>query len=145
MRWAAIIFAFATFLPVLGHGASVTAPSIVLTSVENGVEPQDNFECHGTIHGYIRLARSQTATHILESHWISPRGKLIAEHRSDVAFDTPRSTAYVWLAFPEAPSLIGSPDPELDSDRLTFNGRWHLEVIWDKQPLLKKEFSVHCP
>jgi len=119
--------------------------SIVLTAVENDVESQDDFTCYGKIHGYIRLARRESNAHVLESRWISPHGKVVADSRTSIDFKPARSTAYVWFAFPESANLLRAPDSELEQDRLTFNGLWHLEVVWDGQVLLKKEFNVHCP
>jgi hypothetical protein len=119
-------------------------PSIVLTASENGVESQKEFSCYGKVHGYVRLASPETGDHLLESRWTSPRGKIEADSSTPLHFNPARSTAYVWFAFPESPAL-GLSDPELEQDRLTFNGLWHLDLLWDGQTLLKTDFNVRCP
>jgi len=122
-----------------------TSPSIVLTAQENGLEPQTDFACYGKIHGYIRLAQRASGTHVLASRWISPQGKVVADSRIPVDFRPARSTAYVWFGFPEGSPLGATPDPQLEQDRLTFNGLWHLNVTWDDSPLLNTKFNVRCP
>jgi hypothetical protein len=140
--WLAIFLAFGVSHTLQ---ATIAKPVMVLTAVENGLEAQENFTCYGKIHGYIRLPQRQSNAHVLESRWISPNGKVAADSRTKVDFKPARSTAYVWFAFPENSTMLGASDPELEQDRLTFNGTWHVEIRWDEQPLIKEEFKVRCP
>jgi hypothetical protein len=120
-------------------------PAVTLTAVENGLESQPLFSCHGKVHGYIRLKNRQSDEHVLESRWISPTGKVAADSQTKVNFERPGSTAYVWFAFPESSNLLGGPDPALDQDRLSFNGPWQVEIRWDNKVILTKSFKVQCP
>jgi hypothetical protein len=128
-------FGFLLFLYIPAQAIEPVLPSMVLTAVENGVESQDNFTCYGKIHGYIRLADRESRAHALETRWVSPHGRTVADSHSTVEFQTPGSTAYVWFTFPEATSFLAGPDPTLDAERLSFNGLWHVEVRWDDAPL----------
>jgi hypothetical protein len=134
------------YRPCLGATELATPKaSIVLTAQENGLEPQSEFSCHGTIHGYIRLARREAGEHLLESRWIAPNHKIEAETKTTVDFRPARSTAYVWFLFPESSGIFGAPDPSYDQKQMTLNGPWHLEVKWDNASLIQSDFKVHCP
>jgi len=131
--------------PAMAERPSVPA-SIVLTAIENSNEPQSEFECRGRLHGYVRLPVPFTGSHEIESRWVDPSGKVVAQGRNDLDFKTPHSTAYVWMNFPErGNSLTGSLDPELDQVLASFNGRWRVDVLWDSKPLISHRFSVRCP
>lgn len=119
--------------------------SIVLTSQENGLESQQEFTCHGFIHGYIRLAKREAGEHLLESRWISPSHKVEANSRTTVDFRPARSTAYVWFLFPERSNLFGAPDPKFDQQLMSYHGPWHLEVKWDNETIIQTDFKVRCP
>lgn len=126
--------------------ASWSEPALVLTAQENGTEPQSSFHCVGKIHGYLRLGKSQVGSHELYSRWISPAGKTVAESQVPLTFDPPgRSTAYIWFSFPDRSSLLRGPDPALDTELLTYNGSWRVEVSWDQKPLLQSSLLVRCP
>ena len=131
--------------PLQADGPQKKEASIVLTAVENGRELQEEFVCYGKIHGYIRLPQRESNGHSLASRWISPVGKVVADSQTTVDFKPARSTAYVWFAFPENANLLGSPDPDLEQDRMSYNGVWHLDVRWDETLLLQKTFNVRCP
>jgi hypothetical protein len=121
------------------------APAIVLTAQENGLENQTTFLCYGKIHGYIRLPSRQYGEHVLESRWRLPAGPIAADSRTTMNLVPEASTTYIWFAFPERSNGLGSPDPALENDLLTFNGLWHLEVTWDDKPLPQSQFAVRCP
>jgi hypothetical protein len=117
--------------------------AVVLTAQENGTIPQTEFFCSGMIHGYIRLPKQEAGKHLLEGLWTLPNGKIIQHSRNAVDFPPPgRSTAYVWLKFPERSTL--SLNPSADQERLSYNGEWKLDVRWDEKPLLQSTFSVTC-
>lgn len=131
--------------PSYALGPAGTA-SIVLTSVENGSEAEQSFQCTGRIHGYIRLSQPTLGPHRLESRWLSPSGRLVAHSENSLDFKTPHSTAYVWMDFPERRSgLLGTVDPELEQNQLSYSGTWTLQVLWDGKPQLMQSFEVRCP
>ena len=135
-------------LPILvGRGAvwakDSPAASIVLTAQENGTQAQTDFVCTGKIHGYVRLPKPQSGPHLLEGLWSLPSGRVLLHSRNTVDFPPPgRSTAYVWLAFPERTAF--QLTPAADQERLSYNGPWQLDVRWDQRPLLHSTFTVHC-
>ena len=143
--WFTILLCGTAALPAQASEPKETPPVLVLTAVENGVEPQQNFTCYGKIHGYIRLPKRESDAHVLEGRWTSPAGKIAAESRTTVDLKPARSTAYVWFAFPESANILGTPDANLEQDRLSYNGRWQVEVLWDDHFLLKQDFNVRCP
>src|SRR5579871_6507093 len=88
-----VMLAAATVFGSLDAQAAAQAPdkkaelaTIVLTSQENGLQAQEEFFCQGKIHGYIRFAHRQHGSHILESRWINPAGKMAAQSRTSVDF-----------------------------------------------------------
>ena len=126
-------------------GLTAGTSSLVLTAKENGLENQTDFVSTGRIHGYLRLPGPAMGPHLLEGIWTSPAGKIIAHSRTTVNFDPPgRSTAYLWLDFPERAGVLGSVDPQLDQERLSYDGDWRLAVRWDEKPLILTGFHVHC-
>src|SRR5882672_9992203 len=103
--------------------ASTGEAHLVLTSEENGTVPQENYECDGRIHGYLRLPERAAGTHVLESRWISPTGRVAADSLNPVTFDPPgRSTAYVWFSFPERRGPFRLFDSKSDEAKLSYNG-----------------------
>ncbi len=120
-------------------------PVLVLTSLENGTEPQDAFSCSGKIHGYLVLPTTAIGKHVLEGIWTKPDGTVASHSRSSLDFPAPgRSTAYVWFAFPERSLLPGVMDPAQDQERLSYSGQWRVDVRWDDQTLRQSTFTVHC-
>ena len=121
-------------------------PSLVLTAKENGLENQPEVVCSGRVHGYLRLAGPEVGPHLLESFWTSPAGKVVAHSRTSLTFDPPgRSTAYIWLDFPERSGGLGTVDPQLDQELLSYAGIWHVEARWDDKHLVQSTFKVRCP
>lgn len=149
MRTAArllLVLGWSGLASYLNATPSPDAPaSLVLTTLENGIDSQSDFVCYGKIHGYIRLPKRESGKHVIESRWIAPDGKVAADSRNTVDFQPARSTAYVWLGFPESNALLGTPDADDEENRLNFKGVWRVEVRWDEQPLLQKTFNVRCP
>jgi len=145
LRAIGFSFALTSLLAAPGHANDTPRPSLVLTAEENGTVPQDEFSCDGKIHGYLRLPRRQTGPHVLEARWIKPDGKVAAESHDPLTFEPPgRSTAYIWFTFPERAKSLSALDPKSDEDRLTFNGKWKVEVTWDHEPLVTSTFTVRC-
>jgi hypothetical protein len=144
MRLKTGLFLLASLSAAHAAAYEPALPAMTLTAVENGLQSQPVFSCHGKIHGYLRLKNKQSEGHVLESRWISPNGKLAADSANKINFEKPGSTAYVWFEFPEA-SLLGGPDTEVDKDRLTFSGPWQVEIRWDDKVILTKSFNVQCP
>jgi hypothetical protein len=140
-------------LPFIGilswAAAEVAIPqprAFVLTAQENGLDPQDSFSCSGTIHGYITFPKAEIGQHVLEGTWILPNGKVLEETEIPIDFPPPgRQIASLWLTFrPPSARIFGGVNPQADEERLAYNGRWRLEVRWDNQWLLSKNFNVRC-
>lgn len=141
------------FLPLIGMGVVLQAAApervaspakLVLTSIENGTEPQSEFYCSGKIHGYIRLPERIVGPHVLEGTWVLPNGKPAAESRTRVDYPpTGRSTAYIWFEFPGG-GLLDGIQPDADAQRQQYPGLWRVEVRWDDQLVLRSSFTVLC-
>jgi hypothetical protein len=123
---------------------AAAAGRLVLTSMQNGTEPQSSFQCAGRVHGYLRLPARFTGVHQLEGVWTLPNGQVIERSRIPLDFGAEGgSTAYLWLDFPSR-SFVGGINPDADRERLSYNGPWKVKVLWDEKFLLEENFLVQC-
>jgi hypothetical protein len=143
-HWTAAVIAAVISL-ASARPVAASAASIVLTPKEHGSDLSEATSCSGRLHGYIRLPAPAEGTHTLQSRWISPTGTPAVVSRNTVDWRPPRSTAYVWMDFPERPALQVGLDPELEQSLISYNGQWRLDVLWDDKPLLSRAFRVQCP
>ena len=130
-------------------GAEVPHPqALVLTSQENGTEPQGTFNCSGTIHGYLTFPQAEIGKHILEGIWTGPNGRVVQHSRDELNYIPPGSrTAEVWLRFTKEGGRLWNPvsvqDPG-DEDRALYDGPWKMEVRWDDRTIARSTFQIHC-
>lgn len=135
----------------VGHLSAIQIPQpppLLLTSQENGTDPQDNFSCSNVIYGYLTLPKEEVGQHIVEAIWIGPRGTIVQHSRDEVDFLLPgRRTASVWLKFPPDERSLWNPfsiqNPP-DSNHLAYDGLWKVEVRWDNQVFTRSAFKVQC-
>jgi hypothetical protein len=134
----------------LGGRAAAEIPqpqAMVLTSRENGTEPQTSFACSGKVFAYLTFPKAQTGKHVMEGIWVGPHGDVVRQSRDEVDFPPPgRRTAVLWLEFGKAgsiwdPTSFGGPD---DADRRAYDGRWEIQVRWDDHEFARKPFTVSC-
>lgn len=123
-------------------------PVLLLTSMENGMEPQDAFSCSGTIHAYLTLRQAEIGSHVLEGIWVGPDGRVVQHSRDELNFPPPGyRTVSVWLAFTKEGRRLWNPvsvqDPG-DEDRALYDGSWKIEVRWDDRTLARSVFKVQC-
>jgi len=122
-------------------------PPLILTSQENGTEPQDAFSCSGTIYGYVTLPQAQTGKHTIEGIWIGPQETVIQHSRAEIEYPPPgQRTAAVWLRFTKE-GTVWNPfaiQNSADRDRLLYDGPWKMEVRWDNQTFARSNFKIHC-
>lgn len=121
--------------------------TFMLTSQENGVEPETSFSCSSTIHGYLTLPHPQTGLHHLDGIWIGPHGTVVRHSHDDLNFATPARTASIWLQFSKEGGSFWNPlslQSADDEARLRFDGPWKVEVRWDDRVVAQSAFQVHC-
>ena len=122
-------------------------PPLLLTSVENGTEPQDKFDCSGTIHGYVVLSQAFSGPHTLEGIWIGPHGTVVRHSRDELVFAAPgQRTAEVWLRFTKEGYLWNplSVQSLEDEDRAAYDGSWKVNILWDGIEVAQSRFQMHC-
>ena len=122
-------------------------PPLILTSQENGTEPQDTFSCSGTIYGYMTLPQAQSGKHTIEGIWVGPQGTVVQHSRDEINFPPPgRRTAAVWLRFTKEGRIWNplSVQNSSDQDRLLYDGPWKIEVRWDDRTFARSTFKIHC-
>ncbi len=135
-------------LSVAARGEIPHPPALLLTSQENGIDPEDSFSCSGIIHGYLTLPQAAIGEHVLEAIWIGPKGQVIQHSRDEINFVPPgRRTATVWLKFSSEPGGIWNPftiQKPSDLDHVAYDGAWKIEVRWDERLFAQSAFQVHC-
>lgn len=130
-------------------GAEAPHPqALILTSQENGTEPQDTFPCSGTIYGYLTLPQPEIGHHTLESIWTGPQGRTVQHSRDELNLPPPgRRTAAVWLRFTKEGGRLWNPvsvQDAGDEDRAPYDGSWKMEVRWDDRTVARSVFQIHC-
>lgn len=120
------------------------AVKLVLTSIENGLMPEDSFSCADTIHGYITLPEPAIGKNQLEADWIAPNGTLQESSHAILEFSPPgRRTAYIWARFSGAgEGFLSSTEDE--SAPTSFSGTWNVIVRWNDKILVEKSFNLGC-
>ncbi len=149
-----VLFLLAVAAPLLlpssiwSSSPKVRAPRLVLTSVMDGLQPEESFTCNGLIHGYITLPAPVTGEHRLEGIWKMPNGTVNQHSKISIEFPPPgRQTAYIWLHFEEeSGGLMGElgPSSERQKANQIYGGEWQVEVRWDEKTLVTSPFKVKC-
>jgi len=122
-------------------------PLLLLTAKENGVEPQNTFDCSDPIHGYITLPEKAFGKHILEGIWTGPKGTVIQHSQDEVNFPASgRRSAEIWLRYNKSGPLWDplSIQDSGEGDRTIYHGPWKIEVLWDGRRLAQESFEMYC-
>lgn len=121
--------------------------AVMLTSHENGTEPQSGFPCAGTIYAYITFPEAEIGKHELEGIWTGPQGISVRRSLDEIDFPPPgKRTAVLWLEFPHEdplwdPLSLRGPD---EADRRAYDGEWRVQIRWDGQDFARSDFTVRC-
>ena len=123
-------------------------PMIVLTSDMNSTQPEETFGCAQTIYAFLTFPKPYSGRHTLEGVWFGPQGDVVQHSMEQVVGPaTGQRTAYIWMTFSNSNSGMWHPfsvgDPQ-DSNRATYDGKWHVEVRWDDQTFTRASFDVKC-
>lgn len=132
-------------LNAAGRPNNMTDANLVLTVRNFSLESDREFSCSGgQLNGFLMLPAPASGAHVLESIWIKPSGEIQEHARIPLDFPAPgRQTAHIWLNFGQQDGILSSLQSH-ESSIPDFNGVWRVEVFWDNQPLVQKQFPVKC-
>ncbi len=118
-------------------------PKLVLSAGPHAMAEAGAFDCgRDRIYAILKFPEPVPGRHVLEAAWYAPDGKVRERTRVPLVLGSSGDSAYAWLRFHFNDDVVAALSGESGDRR--FDGRWRVDVFWDKKKIAEKHFLVEC-